>query len=76
MAVDRDRPDWSMEERVATLETQMTDTREKIRGFVDANTTDHREIRAAVSKILNVAWVILGGVVTGLILSALKDIRP
>ncbi len=62
-----------IEARVHTLEARMDDVHDKVRDFVATNSTEHREIRAVVGKIQSVAWVILGGIVVGVVLMLVES---
>lgn len=54
--------------RVHTLEAQMVDIKNDIIELKQSNSDEHKEIRAVVGKIQGIGWVIVGGMLVGLLL--------
>ena len=60
--------------RVHTLEARTVDLKDDIIELKQANTDEHREIRAVVGKIQGIGWVIVGGMAVGVLLMLIERV--
>ena len=60
--------------RVHTLEAQTVDMKDSIATLVKTNSEEHKEIRGVVGRIQGIGWVIVGGLVVGILLRLMDKI--
>ena len=54
--------------RVHTLEAQTVNIKNDIDELKSTNSAEHQEIRTVVGKIQGIGWVIVGGLIVGILL--------
>jgi hypothetical protein len=54
--------------RVRTLEAEVVNVKKNIIDLTKTNRAEHKEVRDALAKMQGMGWVILGGVISGVVL--------